>query len=263
MSSVSRAMAKGMVSCGRQHSAQCRLQGKWGHLRNIVKICRSSVRAARVTPCTRPSFALLRSTCFRILGDEDVLYEMGLHLAAATAACLQPQAAPAAPATSAAPAPGTNGVHDAAGPCAAHAQPRHTGATLGGLHGGRAGIAAGEGHAGSHQQGHQGSGDRAQRMNGRPRGGSSGGGDGGGGGLGRGFGRAAGAPAAGVSGWRTRLDGGEAQADAMQESPEARAAAPGRQALLSAGPLHAKYCQPPPQSLADWSQADTRCFIAL
>jgi len=51
----------------------------------------------RVHACLRPGAPRgMRSTCFRILGDEDVLYEMGLHLAATTSAVPQPLAIPGA-----------------------------------------------------------------------------------------------------------------------------------------------------------------------
>ncbi len=50
-----------------------------------------------VRACLRPGAPRgTRSTCFRILGDEDVLYEMGLHLAATTSAVPQPLAMPGA-----------------------------------------------------------------------------------------------------------------------------------------------------------------------
>ncbi|KAK9839829.1 hypothetical protein WJX81_004853 [Elliptochloris bilobata] len=117
-----------------------------------------------------------QNTCFRILGDEDVLYEMGLHLAATTAACPQPLAAPAfaAPAPVAAPPPTANGAHAAAGLHVAHGQPQALHSSVPGAVGG----------GGLHGQ----------------------------------------------------LEATAPQADAMQESPEARATAPGLEARRPSTP---------------------------
>ena len=171
-----------------------------------------------------------RSTCFRILGDEDVLYEMGLHLASTTSALPQPLAPPApVPAAYGVPAPPvTIGAAPAmTTPAAVLPVPPHPGAG----HAGNGAGAGGQGPAAQTLPGGQGLGGHGAGSlgglfgcgNARSAAAVCGGGGGGGGGFAGGYsaGATAGVPGGdNRGGWGAGPDGASVHATDMQESPQ-------------------------------------------